>query len=62
MSDSAMKHFSLGNALFGRRLATDEAPHQTIGKTIGLAVFASDALSSVAVSYTHLTLPTSDLV
>lgn len=35
-------------AVFGRPLATDEAPHQTIGKTVGLAVFASDALSSVA--------------
>ncbi len=35
-------------AIFGRPLATDEAPHQTIGKTVGLAVFASDALSSVA--------------
>ena len=32
----------------GRRLSTAEAPHQTISKTIGLAVFASDALSSVA--------------
>jgi amino acid transporter len=29
-------------------LATAEAPHQTISKKIGLAVFASDALSSVA--------------
>ena len=48
MSGSAMNRFSLGNALFGRRLATEEAPHQTISKTIGLAVFASDALSSVA--------------
>ncbi|HQV69197.1 MAG TPA: APC family permease [Thermoflexales bacterium] len=34
--------------LIGRPLASNEAPHQTIGKTIGLAVFASDALSSVA--------------
>ncbi|HHY58500.1 MAG TPA: APC family permease, partial [Chloroflexi bacterium] len=48
MSDTAVRHFSLSNALFGRRLATTEAPHQTIGKAIGLAVFASDALSSVA--------------
>ena len=38
----------MGNLLLGRRLATEEAPHQTINKTIGLAVFASDALSSVA--------------
>ena len=34
--------------LFGRPLATDEAPHQAISKKVGLAVFASDALSSVA--------------
>lgn len=34
--------------LIGRPLATAEAPHQTIGKTVGLAVFASDALSSTA--------------
>jgi len=36
------------NWLFGRPLATADAPHQTIGKAIGLAVFASDALSSTA--------------
>lgn len=34
--------------LIGKPLATDEASHQTIGKVIGLAVFSSDALSSVA--------------
>ncbi|MGQ9833369.1 MAG: APC family permease [Candidatus Villigracilaceae bacterium] len=34
--------------LFGPPLATADAPHQTIGKAIGLAVFASDALSSTA--------------
>ncbi len=34
--------------LFGRPLATADAPHQAIGKTVGLAVFASDALSSTA--------------
>ncbi|KPL71949.1 permease [Leptolinea tardivitalis] len=34
--------------LFGRPLATADAPDQTIGKAIGLAVFSSDALSSVA--------------
>src|SRR5687768_2459338 len=32
----------------GRPLSTADAPHQTIGKAIGLAVFASDALSSTA--------------
>ena len=34
--------------LIGRPLQTADAPHQTIGKAIGLAVFASDALSSTA--------------
>ncbi len=36
------------NWLIGRPLETADAPHQTIGKLIGLAVFASDALSSTA--------------
>ena len=34
--------------LIGRPLPTADAPHQTIGKAMGLAVFAGDALSSVA--------------
>jgi len=34
--------------LLGRPLSTADAPHQTIGKFVGLAVFASDALSSTA--------------
>ena len=34
--------------LIGRPLPTADAPHQTIGKAVGLAVFAGDALSSVA--------------
>jgi amino acid transporter len=34
--------------LIGRPLPTADAPHQTVGKLIGLAVFASDALSSTA--------------
>jgi amino acid transporter len=34
--------------LVGRPLATADAPHQTISKLVGLAVFASDALSSTA--------------
>jgi amino acid transporter len=34
--------------LIGRPLSTADAPHQTVGKVIGLAVFASDALSSTA--------------
>ncbi len=36
------------NWLIGRPLQTADAPHQTIGKAVGLAVFASDALSSTA--------------
>src|SRR5688572_4505879 len=39
---------SLSHWLIGRPLQTADAPHQTIGKVIGLAVFASDALSSTA--------------
>ena len=35
---------SLSHWLIGRPLQTADAPHQTIGKAIGLAVFASDAL------------------
>jgi amino acid transporter len=38
-----IKHF-----LTGRPLQTAAAPHQTISKRVGLAVFASDALSSTA--------------
>jgi amino acid transporter len=34
--------------LIGKPLLTADAPNQTIGKLIGLAVFASDALSSTA--------------
>src|SRR5262247_347718 len=34
--------------LIGRPLSTADAPHQAIGKAVGLAVFASDALSSTA--------------
>jgi len=34
--------------LIGRPLSTADAPHQAIGKWVGLAVFSSDAMSSVA--------------
>jgi amino acid transporter len=40
--------FSWRTWLIGRPLPTADAPHQTIGKAVGLAVFAGDALSSVA--------------
>lgn len=36
------------NWLIGRPLPTADAAHETIGKLVGLAVFASDALSSTA--------------
>ncbi len=39
---------SIRTWLIGRPLSTADAPHQTIGKFIGLAVFSSDAMSSVA--------------
>src|SRR5215216_4274758 len=39
---------SFSHWLIGRPLSTADAPHQTIGKAVGLAVFASDALSSTA--------------
>jgi len=39
---------SLSHYLIGRPLQTADAPHETIGKAVGLAVFASDALSSNA--------------
>jgi amino acid transporter len=39
---------SLSHLLIGRPLHTADAPHETIGKAVGLAVFASDALSSTA--------------
>ncbi len=43
-----IKRLKLGELILGRPLMTDEASHQAISKRIGLAVFASDALSSVA--------------
>ncbi len=39
---------TLRSWFIGRPLSTADAPHQTIGKSVGLAVFASDALSSTA--------------
>lgn len=39
---------TLRSWLIGRPLSTADAIHQTIGKAVGLAVFASDALSSTA--------------
>lgn len=39
---------SLRRLVLGSPLPTHEMPHQTVGKAVGLAVFASDVLSSVA--------------
>jgi amino acid transporter len=47
-SDDAEPKLSLRRVLFGRRLETEALPHQVITKPVGLAVFASDALSSTA--------------
>lgn len=44
------------NYLIGRPLQTADAPHQTIGRLLGLAVFSSDALSSVAYASQELLL------
>lgn len=54
--ESSFIHRTTGNApppnfrdfLLGRPLPTADAEHETIGKRVGLAVFASDALSSTA--------------
>ena len=39
---------SLSTWLIGRPLSTADAPHHAISKVVGLAVFSSDAMSSVA--------------
>src|SRR6266545_7470904 len=44
----ASRQRSISRFLIGNPLKTAEISHQTIGKAIGLAVFASDALSSTA--------------
>lgn len=41
-------HRTFRSWFIGRPLSTADASHQTIGKGVGLAVFASDALSSTA--------------
>ncbi|MCK6576587.1 MAG: APC family permease [Anaerolineae bacterium] len=43
-----MQGVKLGHLLVGKPLETKDLPHQAISKPIGLAVFASDALSSTA--------------
>jgi amino acid transporter len=39
---------NISHFLIGRPLQTADSEHQTIGKAVGLAIFASDALSSTA--------------
>src|SRR5512136_1670276 len=41
---------SVRSWFIGRPLATADAPHQTIGQAVGLAIFSADALSSSAYS------------
>ncbi len=48
MSTLKQKKFSLRKILIGPPIATEDAQHQAISKKIAMAVFASDALSSVA--------------
>ena len=48
LTDKSQPRQSWRSWLIGRPLPTADAPHQTIGKGVGLAVFASDALSSTA--------------
>ena len=47
VADRNPKH-SWRNWLIGRPLPTADAPHQTVSKAVGLAVFGADALSSIA--------------
>ena len=47
-TDASKPRRSWRTWLIGRPLPTADAPNETIGKAIGLAVFASDALSSTA--------------
>lgn len=47
-ADRGRRRFSLRELILGPPLPTHEMPRQTVGKFVGLAVFASDVLSSVA--------------
>jgi amino acid transporter len=46
--DQISKKLTWRTWLIGRPLPTTDAPHQTISKVVGLAVFGADALSSIA--------------
>src|SRR5688572_32493896 len=43
-----MANINIGRMLIGSPLETKDLAHQSISKKVGLAVFASDALSSTA--------------
>ncbi len=47
-ADQSQKKLTWRTWLIGRPLPTTDAPHQTISKVVGLAVFGADALSSIA--------------
>ncbi len=46
--DTPKSRFKLSHWLIGKPLETKALPHQVVSKPVGLAVFASDALSSTA--------------
>jgi len=48
VTPTARKRFNLSNLLIGRPLETRTLAHQVVSKKVGLAVFASDAISSTA--------------
>ncbi len=48
LASTARRRSNWRTWLIGRPLPTADAPHQAIGKAVGLAVFSSDALSSTA--------------
>ncbi len=47
-SAKSPERHSLGRLLIGKPIPTRELPHQAVSRFVGLAVFASDALSSTA--------------
>lgn len=56
MASTKAKRFSFSKFLFGRPLETKALMHETVSRPIGLAVFASDALSSTAYSIEEILL------
>ena len=48
MANNKATNFSISKLLIGQPLETQALPHQRVSKPVGLAVFASDALSSTA--------------